>query len=287
MLSILIPTYNYDVVPLVKEIHKQANNSNIEFEIIVLDDASSEIKYSADIFTSFKKVRLKVLDKNMGRSAARNKLANLSSYDDLLFVDAGTFPKSEQFINNYLTILDNDVVIGGMTHKEVKPKKPFILRWAYTKKREANKKNNTYTSANFLIKKTIIKHHPFDESIKTYGYEDLLFFKTIESDKITLKFINNPVIHDCDEDAKTFIKKTEEGLKNLKKLSIEHYQIFKGSKIIKVYKKLNFLALDVIYGKTFKLIKPIILKNLNSSSPSIFLFDLYKLGYFCNLKQKD
>ncbi|WP_138433115.1 glycosyltransferase family 2 protein [Winogradskyella algicola] len=287
MLSILIPTYNYDVEPLVKELHQQANDCTIEFEIIVLDDASSVRSYDITSLTSLNKVRVEVSNKNIGRSAARNKLANLSSYENLLFVDAGTFPKSEQFINDYLTVLDDDVIIGGMTHKEVKPKKPFTLRWAYTKKREANTKNNTYTSANFLIKKTIIKRHPFDESIKTYGYEDLLFFKTIESDKITLKFINNPVIHDCDEDAQTFIKKTEEGLKNLKKLSKEHYQIFKGSKIIKVYKKLNFLALDGICGKIFKLIKPIILKNLNSSSPSIFLFDLYKLGYFCNLKQKN
>ena len=41
MLSILIPTYNYDTFQLVKELHNQALKEGIEFEIIVSDDASS------------------------------------------------------------------------------------------------------------------------------------------------------------------------------------------------------------------------------------------------------
>jgi glycosyltransferase involved in cell wall biosynthesis len=41
MLSILIPTHNYDTFQLVKELHNQAIKECIEFEIIVSDDASS------------------------------------------------------------------------------------------------------------------------------------------------------------------------------------------------------------------------------------------------------
>ena len=41
MLSILIPTYNYDCYDLVKELHRQATELNIEFEIIVADDCST------------------------------------------------------------------------------------------------------------------------------------------------------------------------------------------------------------------------------------------------------
>ena len=40
MLSILIPTYNYNVFPLAQSIHKQCSDIDIDFEIIVLDDAS-------------------------------------------------------------------------------------------------------------------------------------------------------------------------------------------------------------------------------------------------------
>ena len=39
MLSILIPVYNYNVLPLASELVKQFNSCGITFEIIFLDDA--------------------------------------------------------------------------------------------------------------------------------------------------------------------------------------------------------------------------------------------------------
>ena len=41
MLSILIPTYNYSIVELVRNVHKQAIIAKIPFEIIVIDDCST------------------------------------------------------------------------------------------------------------------------------------------------------------------------------------------------------------------------------------------------------
>ena len=43
MLSVLIPTYNYNAVSLVKELHKQLLDSNIVFEIICIDDGSKSL----------------------------------------------------------------------------------------------------------------------------------------------------------------------------------------------------------------------------------------------------
>ncbi|MHA7844522.1 MAG: glycosyltransferase family 2 protein [Winogradskyella sp.] len=287
MLSILIPTYNYNINPLVEELYNQANACDIKFEIIIVDDASSQIKYNSQELWSSKNISLKVLNENIGRSAIRNLLASLSSYENLLFVDAGTFPKPKQFINNYLEVLEGDVVIGGMIQNKTKPKKPYTLRWLYTKERESVLNKNISTSANFLIKKSIILSNPFDETIKTYGYEDLLFFKTLESNGITLQFINNPVVHDCDEDARTFIKKTEDALKNLHNFSLSHSNLLIDNKILRTYNLLNRLFLDRIFGMLIKITRPLLLKNLCSSRPSLFVFDLYKLGYFCNLKQKN
>ena len=42
MLSILIPTYNYSIVELVSNVHKQAIIAKIQFELIVLDDCSKD-----------------------------------------------------------------------------------------------------------------------------------------------------------------------------------------------------------------------------------------------------
>ena len=44
MLSILIPTYNYNTLKLVKDLQLQGVKSDIDFEILVLDDASTDIK---------------------------------------------------------------------------------------------------------------------------------------------------------------------------------------------------------------------------------------------------
>ena len=41
MLSILIPTYNYHVYPLVTELKSQADALGIAYEILVQDDAST------------------------------------------------------------------------------------------------------------------------------------------------------------------------------------------------------------------------------------------------------
>jgi len=43
MLSVLIPTYNYNVVPLVKALYVQLEKQNILFEIIIFDNASNSI----------------------------------------------------------------------------------------------------------------------------------------------------------------------------------------------------------------------------------------------------
>ena len=47
MLSILIPTYNYNVEALVAELHQQATDCQIDFEIIIGDDFSNQTIYNA------------------------------------------------------------------------------------------------------------------------------------------------------------------------------------------------------------------------------------------------
>jgi glycosyltransferase involved in cell wall biosynthesis len=49
MLSILIPTYNYNTLLLVKTLQQQAIESKVVFEILVLDDASTDKQCSAEI----------------------------------------------------------------------------------------------------------------------------------------------------------------------------------------------------------------------------------------------
>ncbi|WP_308990858.1 glycosyltransferase [Mariniflexile litorale] len=283
MLSILIPTYNYNIVPLVKEVFEQVSKCNITFEILVYDDGSnSKLNTKNQNINFFQNCFFKELPTNIGRSSIRNLLGTHAKYETLLFIDAGTFPKEENFIKNYISILDKELIIGGMTHKKKPVKKPYKLRWLYTKKRETKKGLH---SSNFLIKKSVFELNLFDESLKKYGCEDVLFFDNFTKKNIEILKINNPVIHAADDDADTFIKKTEQAIENLikltslKKIGISHYRLFSK------YPLIEKLQLTHLMIKLFYLLKPMLVKNFNSSYPILLLFDFYRLGYFCILKK--
>ena len=47
MLSILIPTYNYDVEALVTELHAQSTACGVDFEILCYDDGSTNLELIA------------------------------------------------------------------------------------------------------------------------------------------------------------------------------------------------------------------------------------------------
>ncbi len=281
MLSILIPTYNHNVYQLVKNLYKQLVECRINFEILTYDDGSNSKENIENLkINGLKNCLFKELPNNLGRSSIRNLLAADANYENLLFIDAGTFPKNDDFIKHYISKAHLNVLSGGMTHLKKKPKKPYKLRWLYTKKRESL----ALCSSNFFIKKNILNTFSFDESLKNYGYEDVLFFNTLSKNNIRIYRINNPVIHNADDDANTFIKKTELSIKNLIYL-IEKDKI--ETDLTKIYFNLKKLKLNKLIIEIFKISRPLLFLNFNSSYPSIMLFDFYRLGYFCLLKTKE
>ncbi|GAA4238219.1 glycosyltransferase [Postechiella marina] len=283
MISILIPTFNYNIVPLVNELYKQVTKEKINFEILVYDDGSiSDINKKNEAINTLNNCLFKVLPNNIGRSAIRNLLGQNAKYENLLFLDADVFPFNKNFIKNYINHPTNNVVYGGIVQTNKPPKKPKKLRWIYTKKRE----QFIINSANFLISKDTFNQYSFDESLKKYGCEDVCFFEVLINNNIQLNHINNPVVHYGNDNAKVFIKKTNQALENLmllideNKISINKYQVSK------LHNKVSYLKLDFFISFVFKLIKPLLIINFNSSFPSLILYDFYRLGYFCTLKIK-
>lgn len=290
MLSILIPVYNYDATTLVKEIHRQAIANNITFEIRLYDDGSTiEVEKNKTI-TDWEYCIYKAIPKNIGRSAIRNLLASEATYNHLLFIDSGTFPKSADFIKNYIDNLNHKVCTGGMVCLPQKPKKPYVLRWLYTKKREmafdTQINKNVVCSSNFLIQKDVFSSIKFDESLKKYGCEDVIFFDAIDKKGITIHQIDNSVIHDATDDARTFIRKTEDALENLSFLIKEGKISESRYKVTSMYASLNKFKLDKFVGLLFSGVKSLLMLNFRSSYPSIIAYDFYRLGYYCRLKNK-
>ena len=97
MLSVLIPVYNFDVVLFVKDLAKQCADCKIDFEVLCLDDYSSEnYRIKNAVLKSIENVCYEELPNNIGRSKIRNRLAEkagvpcvpyvltkIDSYEDL------------------------------------------------------------------------------------------------------------------------------------------------------------------------------------------------------------
>lgn len=292
MLSILIPVYNYNAITLVQELYKQVSDCNIAFEILVLDDYSNVFFEENDAINKLTGCTYQVLPENIGRSAIRNLLASKATFDHLLFIDAGTFPSQHNFIKKYLKNIHHEVVTGGMTYLPKPPEKPYKLRWVYTKKREAvikkqNDKRPIVCSSNFLIQKKVFNNVKFDESLTKYGCEDVVFFDTIIQKGFSIEYIENPVIHDANDNAETFITKTEYAIENLIQLINKNKLTYDRYKVSRLYYLLRKIHLDKLIKWGFLTFKGSLTRNLKSSNPSILCYDFYRLGYFCFIKNKE
>jgi glycosyltransferase involved in cell wall biosynthesis len=295
MLSIVIPTYNFNVFPLVTELYRQAIALNITFEIIVLDDASPDkdfIRQNNQI-NSLGNCRYELLPDNIGRSAIRNLLARQAKYGWLLYLDADTLPLNSNFIETYLPHLNDGekVISGGIKYQDEKPLHEMLLRWVYGNEREAlghHVRNEapylSLLTLNFVINKSIFDKVSFNESIPNLRHEDTLFSYNLSRQAIKVEHINNPVYHLGLDTSEIFIKKSEESVKGLKYLLDNNLLSVDYIKLSKVYNKLNRFGLRTLVVIGFKLFKSRFRKNLLSSNPSLFIFDLYRLGYLCSLK---
>ncbi len=299
MLSILIPVYNFNIVPLVTELHNQATKASIPFEIIVMDDCSSELlRHQNKDVVNLPGVRFNELDTNIGRARIRNRLAEMAVYPTLLFMDCDSEIPSRNYIGNYLPYCDRLLVVcGGRLYKPDPPDEhEFLLRWLYGTRREqmpeAVRSKNPYHSFmtnNFLIPRETILQIQFDESIIQYGHEDTLFGLELKKRGVQVKHIQNPLLHIGLEISWEFIRKTSEGIENLFML-LQNGKIDRNDiqdiRVLKAYGIMRKLRLAGLYQSLYSFIANPVMRNLLGPNPSIFAFDLYKLSLFTNLVRK-
>ena len=107
MLSILIPTFNYNALPLAKILESQALKLGIVFELICMDDGSfsNKNRHNQHI-NSLSHSKFIEHKKNVGSKANRGRLATLAQYNWLLFIDADSKPKSTLFLSKYIDMCD-------------------------------------------------------------------------------------------------------------------------------------------------------------------------------------
>ena len=305
MLSILIPTYNTNLHPLVSELQAQLVENQIEYEIIIADDASSDmsVRYHNSLLAEQEHVQYIQYEQNIGRSKIRNSLADAAKYPTLLFMDCDARVKSNDYISNYIRFLQENnllgtdfVVLGGLSYREMRPEKTKLLRYRYGIKREvrpAYERNHdpyrAFTPFNMLISKSVFKKCRFEESLKQYGYEDTFFGIELKKCGIPVYHIDNELYHEGIDTNELLLNKVAAGVANLVNLQSHNKlddKFMEVSTLLSTYQRLK----KTLTGRfTLSLLDKIRqpLRNISSTYNSLVFLDLYKLAVMHNLMNSD
>ena len=290
---------------------------SLGFEIIFADDGSADAtaRQRNAIIAQLPYCQYIERPKNVGRSAIRNFLAHTAHYSHLIFLDGDVAIKRGNFVQTYLAHRnDADVIIGTLhfsrmqvacdTAEDIightkrakeetkKTTEPVLyddnLKYRYEQqflakhpvKKRMQQPYASFRTTNFMVRRDLLLAYPFDETFHEYGYEDTLFGKQLKEHGATLIHLDNAATIADYEDNATFVAKTEESLRTL---AAHSHQLQGYSTLLHTANKLKCLHLLPLIAFVFELFKGLLHKNLCSNSPSVFLFNVYKLGYYINL----
>ena len=299
-LSILLPAFNVNCSKLVQQLVHQAeevcSSEGFRFEVIVAEDGSTDevcIGENREI-SHLPCCRHIIRRENIGRAAIRNFLAGEAKYKWLLFMDSD-MSVGNDFLHNYLRYDKHQVVDGGYTLLREDKRWRGNLRYCYELKelsahscqQRRKRPYQGFHTSNFLVCRDTLLAHPFDEELKEYGYEDVLWGRVLEENGITISHIDNPVIFTMFEDNDSYLLKTEAALRTL---FVNQRQLSGYSRLLKTSKWLHNYGLDRVIKVLFRICGKGVRKCLASSSlpaskacPQLFLFKFYKLGFFLNI----
>ena len=290
---------------------------SLGFEIIFADDGSADAtaRQRNAIIAQLPYCQYIERPKNVGRSAIRNFLAHTAHYSHLIFLDGDVAIKRGNFVQTYLAHRnDADVIIGTLhfsrmqvacdTAEDIightkrakeetkKTTEPVLyddnLKYRYEQqflakhpvKKRMQQPYASFRTTNFMVRRDLLLAYPFDETFHEYGYEDTLFGKQLKEHGATLIHLDNAATIADYEDNATFVAKTEESLRTL---AAHTHQLQGYSTLLQTANKLKSLHLLPLIAFVFGLFKGLLHKNLCSNSPSVFLFNVYKLGYYIHL----
>lgn len=227
------------------------------------------------------------------RAAMRNSLVRQAKYEWHLMIDARLILVNNDFLIRYLScgVRVGEVACGGVCVDGGSLTVQLYrenLRFRYEKHEESKhsyivRKSEPYKSfrtTNFFYHKSVLEQVPYNEQVKGYGYEDVLLGKALSEKKIKVTHIDNPVAYTKFEQNKVYLRKIEEALSTLHAFEGELNNYSPLLHARNILRKLHLLG---PFRKFHALCKGWELMNLCSNKPSLFIFKLYKLGYYVSL----
>ena len=284
-LSILIPIYNQCCVPLIEALAKQATALDIDFEIIVADDGSTDelsVRQNRAI-NALPSCRYWERPVNVGRAAIRNALARESRYDWLLFIDGDLGVVRSDFVSSYLVAEGTYVVVGGIVIGDATAQLSRNLRFLYEKNAERHhtvecrrlRPYADFHTANFMIRRTTMLDVLFDECFSRYGHEDVAFGMQLSRRGVSISHIDNPIGFLSFEPNALFVDKTDQAIQNL---VLHRDVLLEVSRLLALAERLHKSRLDLPLKLLYKPFRKAIRRQLCGENPVLALFNIYKIG---------
>lgn len=298
--SLLIPTYNYACAHLVCELQKQceevqAMGDGFEYEIIVADDASTDVETTQKnaAIEYLPHCRYEMRDVNVGRAAIRNWLVKEARGEWVIIIDSDAEVVSDDFILRYWQqTRDKAVVVGGLTtpdhcERGCELRHRYETAAASIRTLEARRKEPAmfFSTFNFMCPRSVLLDIPFDERCVEYGYEDALFGIEAEKRCIPIVHIDNPLLHLGINSNESFLDNSEAALRTLKHLGPP---MTTRARVAQAAARLQRTPLRRWCVATpllllYKAARPLLRRQLLSHHPHLGIFAFYKLGYYMSL----
>ncbi|MEE2525101.1 glycosyltransferase family 2 protein [Hyphobacterium sp. HN65] len=184
-LSVLVPFYRDDPMPLAKALAAGAETSGLPVEILLFDDGEPDPELNAAVNVGIRDftvaTRLLTSRRNVGRAAGRNRLASAAIGDWLLFLDAD-MTIGPDFLRGWLDLISQyefDAAFGGYTADPV-TRGDHRLHAALARSSDENtadRRNRigatAFCTSNLLVKADLMRSTPFDEHFTGWGWEDV------------------------------------------------------------------------------------------------------------------
>lgn len=293
MISILIPVYNFDCTALVGELRKSCLLARIDYEIIIGNDCSTDqsVVEALTKLGELEHCRLVNEPQNIGRAFIVNKMSQLAAYPFLIIIDSDARVANDDFIEKYIKVAaEHDVVCGGIEVREEDMGASNQLRYRYehsaaTWRALDYRKHHPYekfSTFNLLIRRSVFDSIRFDSRCYQYGYEDTILGIDLMRLGVEVVHINNPLIHTGIDSNSSFIKKTHQALQVLNGLDVFYQQHIRISRIAMKLQRMSLLWLIRLWHKIFGRME----YGLLMTKPRVWIFSIYKLGYFACLLYK-
>lgn len=308
MLSVLIPAYNTDCSNLIAALYEQSCLLDVNVEIVVMEDgstlfveANSKMCQQLTDKKTTVTIRHITLPRNIGRSAIRNRLGKEARHDWLIFMDCDSAIHNTAYLQNYLTAmlaldssqhstddmpapLCKEIICGGRIYMPRSAYPPECsLHHTIGSKREPllhpDAAVRPFMSNNFAIRKDFFLTVGFSEEMNGYGHEDTRFGMEVLRRKGNVRYINNPVVHLGLDSNERFLTKYDESIRNLIHLDQTFLspQESHSIRLLHTTHRLQRAGLLPLLKWVSPILLPAIRKQLKSTYPVTFLFDLYKI----------